>query len=215
MRFAAACAVGVAALLAGAAWAQPGQRWDRIPSVVVIGVASDPRVPLVDEAVDFWNRTFAEIGSAMRIGTVTRIEQAVPGDALQMLSNSMVGARPGPVFIPPALRNLPGDITIVLSDSDLVSFAGPFDEHRKRVVAIRGNAFAPINQPNVARNVIAHELGHVLGLGHNSDPATLMCGRPAPCRPGVFRSQEPKFFPLTDEEKRLLLALYPADWKPR
>jgi predicted Zn-dependent protease len=29
--------------------------------------------------------------------------------------------------------------------------------------------------PNVPRNVIAHELGHAIGLPHNSDPALLMC----------------------------------------
>jgi len=42
-----------------------------------------------------------------------------------------------------------------------------------------------MNLPNVARNVIARELGHAIGLGHNSDPTMLMCGRPAPCRPAL------------------------------
>jgi hypothetical protein len=51
--------------------------------------------------------------------------------------------------------------------------------------------------PNVPRNVIAHELGHAIGLGHNSDPAMLMCGRPASCRPGLFASQTPHYFPLS------------------
>jgi hypothetical protein len=39
-----------------------------------------------------------------------------------------------------------------------------------------------------------------------------MCGRPAPCRPDIYRSDEPRLFPLTDEEKRWLLTLYPLEW---
>ena len=68
--------------------------------------------------------------------------------------------------------------------------------------------------PNVARNVIAHELGHAIALGHNSDPAMLMCGRPAPCRPVAFASPNEHYFPLSPDQRALLLRLYPADWKP-
>jgi hypothetical protein len=130
------------------------------------------------------------------------------------LSRSIVG-RPGPTEIPEALRNLPGDLTILLADSDFVSFAGPFHAPGKRVVGIKSPNWSPMSLPNVARNVIIHELGHAIGLGHNSDPAMLMCGRPADCRPAAFRSDVPRIFPLTDDEKAQLLRMYPADWKPR
>jgi hypothetical protein len=56
-----------------------------------------------------------------------------------------------------------------------------------------------------------HDLGHAIGLGHNSDPAMLMCGRPADCRPAAFRSDVPRIFPLTNREKAQLLRMYPAD----
>ena len=34
----------------------------------------------------------------------------------------------------------------------------------------------------------------------------LMCGRPAPCRPDLFASSTPRFFPLTAEDKAALRA---------
>ena len=53
----------------------------------------------------------------------------------------------------------------MLADSDFVSFCSPFDPAAKRVVGIRGSSLSPMNLPNVARNVIAHELGHASAWG--------------------------------------------------
>ena len=61
--------------------------------------------------------------------------------------------------------------------------------------------------------MIVINFGHGLGMEHNSDPAALMCGRPAPCRPSVFQFRERKIFPLLDSDKSALLKLYPPDWK--
>jgi hypothetical protein len=208
--------LAVAGLAAAtAAHAQFGVSWRHTPTLMAISSAeSDPRLGLVDEAVAFWNRTLEEIGSGFRLPTAERLVKPVPEDALQALSRSILGGS-RPVDVPPALRDPPRDLTIMLADSGFVSFAGPFDATSKRVVGIRGSHVPPLNLPNVARNVIAHELGHAIGLGHNADPATLMCGRPASCRPDLFRSDEPRMFPLTGDEKHQLLRMYPADWKPR
>ena len=82
------------------------------------------------------------------------------------------------------------------------------------VVDFQRESFMPGGAANVARNLIAHEIGHAIGLGHNADFAALMCGRPATCRPEAFRSGDARYFPLLDGEKKRLLELYPANWVP-
>jgi hypothetical protein len=197
----------VADLVGEAAHAQSGQPWQHPPDIAVISSESDPRLSLVDEAISFWNRTLQEIGSCFKIGPVRRLVQPLPEEALQLLSFSGLAHRP--VSIPTALRDPPGDIAIYLAASDFVSFISPPGAISSRVVGIRGLAFFPMNLPNVPRNVIAHLLGLAIGLRHNGDPRTLMCGRPASCRPDLFRSDEPHMFQLTEAERRQLLAMYP------
>jgi len=211
------CAIAIVliatSLAAGAAHAQFA--WWYAPRVVVVSAEHDPRLPLVDEAVAYWNRTLAEIGSGFRLGPVARRVQPIPEGALHSLSLAVLANPRGPLPVPEALGELPGDLTVFLGQSDYISFATPFLPGSKRIVGIRTASLLPLSLPNVARNLIAHELGHAIGLGHNADPTRLMCGRPAPCRPDIFHSNEPRMFPLTDDEKDRLLALYPPEWKPQ
>jgi hypothetical protein len=209
------CTALLLALLPAAACAQWFVGWTRVPQITVVAQGNDPRIALVDEARSFWNQTLGALGSGFRLGPMTVLDRPVPEHELQQFGAAFVGPqgphRPAP---PAALLALPGDLLIYLAESEFVSFAGWFTPDGRRIIGIR-SASPPMDAPNVMRNVVAHEIGHAMGLGHVADARWLMCGRPAPCRPDGFRSNEARIFPLSDGEKQRLLLMYPADWAPR
>jgi hypothetical protein len=186
--------------------------WAKVPAVLILSPADDPRIPLAHQAIDFWNRTFAELGSGFRLGAVSHQTGSIPVEELRALSASILS--PTMVLaLPESVRELPGDLVMVLSNGDFVSFAARWPSAQRALVGIRSDRLYPLTLRNVTRNLIAHELGHAIGLGHNDDPAALMCGRPAPCRPDAFASAVERYFPLTSAERSRLLHMYPADWK--
>jgi hypothetical protein len=213
--------LGIAASLAGAgrpgagfAQAAPGIPWARIPTITILANPGDVRLKLVRDAVAFWNRTLREIGSTFRLGAIAETVGAIPLPELAMLGDAVL-RRAGPMPASDRLRAIPGNIVVALSDGDFISFAARWPELEKALVAIKSAWYAPLNIPNVARNVIAHEFGHAIGLRHNGGARLLMCGRPATCRPDAFASPNPRYFPLSDHERAALLRLYPASWPPR
>src|SRR5262249_52772772 len=105
-----------------------------------------------------------------------------------------------------------GEIIVALSNAEFVSFTSPVGANV--VIGIRNGNSLPLSLPNVALNVITHEMGDAIGLGHNNDETTLMCGRPAACRPDAFESDVEHIFPVTDVEAGFLLDLYPPTWTP-
>ncbi len=190
----------------------PERPWPFIPDVTISARAGDPRIQMAHEAIEWWNQQLADIGTPFRLGPVTHITEPVPVDYLIERSSALLEGKPIPA-LPESVKQMPGDLIIALSDGMFVSFCSR-PSTSFCLIGIRNCETKPLSLKNVARNVIAHELGHATSLGHNNDPTKLMCGRPAECRPSDFHCDVEQFFSVTEEEKAHLLKLYPPNWKP-
>ena len=172
---------------------------------ILVADPEDDRVAMVGDAVRFWNRSVSELG----FGSVfteprlaTRPEGLRPfenyGHQLSQLAGRLNSSDPGPEP-PEALFEVDAEVVVLLSAQNLMPFAWPYGEDGRYFVAVpAGDA-----RHNVVRNVIAHELGHVLGLKHLREPGVLMC---QPCDTSSAHSRgQPRFLPLTDLDRERLL----------
>jgi hypothetical protein len=174
--------------------------------ITILGDPADSRVAPAREAINHWNSEFSRLGLRLEFDSGTVVRAPLPEEALRGASAGkgkpwswLADSR-----LRTALSSVPGDIVIALSLTDLISFSVPWRPDRKGVVGMRRADMPPLSLPNTVRNVVAHEIGHVLGLRHNADSTTLMCGRPAPCRPAAFASERAHFFPLTTADEEAL-----------
>lgn len=177
--------------------------------VTILANPDDPRIPAVQEAIAHWNTELLRVGAHLQLDSVMVRNDSIPDQVLRAASDAVLSRGPGVDSLVSRVAGISGDIIIALSHTDLISFSVPWRAGRKGVVGLRRADLLPLSLPNTVRNVVAHELGHVLGLPHNADPTTLMCGRPAPCRPAAFASDTARFFPLTSSDDDVLRRRWP------
>lgn len=144
--------------------------------VAIIGKLNDPRIPSAREAIGFWNHEFLRLGRRVQLDSPSVRSDPISDDLLRAASGeSVIGFGPATSRLRAALSAVPTDIVIVLSQTDLISFSVQWSAGSRGVAGIRRSDIPPLSLPNTVRNVIAHEMGHVLGLDHNGDSKTLMC----------------------------------------
>jgi hypothetical protein len=190
-----------------------GQETGERRVVIVTPSESDERFVAAREAIEFWNQTLSSLKLRPRL-IENKVLVAPPISRsletytrqIWLLAGRFVPTDGGPKP-PPGLIELEGDIVMFFSKQLIFSFAWPFAERTRFFIGISTDTAAPLNYPNVTRNVIAHELGHALGLEHNGNTRTLMCG---PCERFLYWSERTVFFPLTPDERARLLVLHQA-----
>ena len=210
-------ALAVAVLAGGsltAAAAEPAGVSAGKPSILVLTPSpADDRVAPSREAIDYWNDRLAELAVATQFAEPRVVVESPAARALENYARQVAqratrlpagDAEPPP---PAALVDLDADVVLLLSRQDILSFTWPLPRVSppRYLVVIRKVRGPYRTDPMVTRHVVAHELGHALGLDHNAEPHTLMCG---PCQPLTAEPDATGFLPLTAGDRARLVELH-------
>ena len=175
--------------------------------VIIAYDTNDVRLPMALDAVEFWNDVMADLALNVRLVEDIRVASPITR-ALENYARSIsqragrLRGGPGEPDAPAEITDLGVEAVVLLSRQDLMSFAWPVPRRPGHFVAIEEDRTAMAVNPNIARNIIAHEIGHTLGLRHNRDPTTLMCG---PCRTHELAADRPEYMRLTERDHRRLI----------
>jgi hypothetical protein len=118
--------------------------WGTVPTITIVAPPQDTRIALDLEAVAFWNRQFAELGTPFRFEDVTQASETLPADYLTRLSAAVLSREPPP-DVPERVRQIPGDIILALSDGDYMSCARRWPSGARVMVGIRTDQRPPLS----------------------------------------------------------------------
>ena len=181
--------------------------------VIITPDGDDERVMHTREAVAFWNRTLSDLELGVRLREADLVIASPDSRLLENYARQLSqrggrlprgAAGPQP---PRELTDLQADIVVLLSRQPLMPFAWLLTGSPGYFVAIRTAEPGRPSDAKVLRNVIAHELGHTLGLTHNRATATLMCG---PCSSVAAEDSSQEWLSLTTDDRARLRALHVA-----